>query len=119
MEADDVNLAPQYVMRDNDRKFTAQFDAAIEWSGAKIKRNTPVSPNLRAHVKRFIKSLKYECLYKFIIFGKRHLDYLVTSFVSYYNVRRSHMNASINRLFVKSPLMWGSSKGARRTSSRM
>lgn len=49
MEAEDLNLAPKYVMRDNDTKFTAQFDAAIESSGAKIKRNTPVSPNLRAH----------------------------------------------------------------------
>ena len=57
MEAEDLNMAPQIVMRDNDTKFTAQFDAAIESSGAKIKRNTPVSPNLRAHVERFIQSL--------------------------------------------------------------
>jgi putative transposase len=42
MEAEDLNLAPKYVMRDNDTKFTAQFDATIESSGAKIKRNTPV-----------------------------------------------------------------------------
>jgi len=26
-----------------------------------------------------------------IIFGKRHLDYLVAEFVQYYNTRRSHM----------------------------
>lgn len=45
MEAEDLNLAPQYVMRDNDTNFTAQFDAAIESSGAKIKRNTPGSVN--------------------------------------------------------------------------
>jgi hypothetical protein len=50
------NASPEG-MRDNDTKFTAQFDAAIESSGAKIKRNTPVSPNLRAHVERFIQSL--------------------------------------------------------------
>ncbi len=53
MEAEDLNLAPTHVMRDNDTKFTAQFDAAIESSGAKIKRSTLVSPNLRAHVERF------------------------------------------------------------------
>ena len=34
---------------------------------------------------------KMECLAKFIIFGKRHLDYLVAEFVEYYNTRRSHM----------------------------
>jgi hypothetical protein len=28
---------------------------------------------------------------KFIVFGKRHLDYLVSEFVAYYNNQRSHM----------------------------
>lgn len=32
-----------------------------------------------------------ECLRKFIVFGKRHLDYLVSEFVDYYNYQRSHM----------------------------
>ena len=34
---------------------------------------------------------KLECLNKFIVFGKRHLDYLVSKFASYYNTRRAHM----------------------------
>jgi hypothetical protein len=54
MDAEDMNLAPKMVMWDNDTKFTAQFDAVFENSDAKIKRNTPLSPNLRAHVKRFV-----------------------------------------------------------------
>lgn len=29
MEAEDLNLAPKYVMRNNDTKFTVQFDAAF------------------------------------------------------------------------------------------
>ncbi len=33
----------------------------IESSGAKIKRNMPLSPNLRAHVERFIQTLKVDC----------------------------------------------------------
>lgn len=67
MDAEDMGLAPKIVMRDNDTKFTAQFDQVFETSGATIKRNTPVSPNLRAHVERFIQSLKHECLDKFVI----------------------------------------------------
>ena len=31
-----------------------------------------------------------ECLEKFLMFGKRHLDYLVSSFVDYYNLQRAH-----------------------------
>ena len=90
MEAEDLNLAPQYVMRDNDTKFTAQFDAAIESSGAKIKRNTPVSPNLRAHVERFIQSLKQECLDKFVIVAERHLNYVNREWRLHFNRARPH-----------------------------
>lgn len=40
---------------------------------------------------RFIGTIRWECLDKFIIFGKRHLDYVISSFVSYYNTKRAHM----------------------------
>jgi putative transposase len=90
MEADDLNLMPKYVMRDNDTKFTAQFDAAIESSGAKIKRNTPVSPNLRAHVERFIQSLKQECLDKFVIVAEGHLNHVNREWRLHYNRERPH-----------------------------
>ncbi|MDA1249301.1 MAG: integrase core domain-containing protein [Planctomycetota bacterium] len=40
---------------------------------------------------RFIQTIKLECLGKFIVFGKRHLDYLVTEFTEYYNTARSSM----------------------------
>ena len=33
---------------------------------------------------------KLECLNKFIVFGKRHLDYLLAEFTNYYNEHRSH-----------------------------
>ena len=36
-------------------------------------------------------TLRWECLDKFTIFGKRHLDYLIGEFVSYYKTRRAHM----------------------------
>lgn len=90
MDAEDQDLAPRYVMRDNDTKFTAQFDAVIESSGAKIKRNTPLSPNLRAHVERFIQSLKHECLDKFVIVAERHLNHINREWRLHYNRERPH-----------------------------
>ena len=49
------------------------------------------SPILNGRVERFIQTIKYECLFKFILFGQRHLDHVVSVFVDYYNGRRSHM----------------------------
>ena len=88
--AEDLDLAPDDVMRDNDTKFTKQFDAVIESSDAKIKRNTPLSPNLRAHVERFIQTLKVECLDKFVIVAERHLNYVCREFSVHYNRERPH-----------------------------
>jgi putative transposase len=42
MDAEDLELAPKYVMRDNDTKFTEQFDEVFKSSGVEIKRNTPI-----------------------------------------------------------------------------
>lgn len=71
---DDMGLTPEYVMRDNDAKYTAQYIEVLKSSAAIVKRNTPLSPNLRAHVGRFIQTLKFECLNRFIIVAEKHFD---------------------------------------------
>ncbi len=39
---------------------------------------------------QFIQTIKYECLFRFILFGERHLDSVVSELGHYYNPRRSH-----------------------------
>jgi putative transposase len=77
-------------MRDNDKKFSAQFDQTLKSSGVEVKRNTPRSPNLRAHVERFIQSLKHECLNKFVIVAERHLNHVNREWRLHYNRERPH-----------------------------
>lgn len=90
MDAEDLELPATIVMRDNDVKYSKQFDAVFEDSGTKIKRNTPFSPNLRAHVERFIQSLKFECLDKFVIVAPRHLNYICREWAAHYNREWPH-----------------------------
>jgi putative transposase len=90
MVAEDMGLTPEYVMRDNDAKFSAQFDEVLKSSGAIVKRNTPLSPNLRAHVERFIQTLKFECLNKFVIVAEKHLDHVWRVWSRHYNEERPH-----------------------------
>ena len=49
------------------------------------------SPNLNGRVERFVQSIEYDRLFRFILFGKRQLDYVVSEWVQYYNKKRSHV----------------------------
>lgn len=48
MHAENVHLPPKSVLRDNNAKYTPQYDAAFKSSDAEIVKDTPQSSNLRA-----------------------------------------------------------------------
>ena len=77
-------------MHDRDAKFTKEFVQKLKDNGIRRNALPKASPNLNGRCERFIQTLKLECLAKFIIFGKKHLDYLVAEFVAYYHEKRSH-----------------------------
>lgn len=90
MHTEDVMLIPKYLLRDNDGKYTTQFDEAFESSGAEVVKTTPMSPNLRAHVERFIQTLTFECLDRFVIVSERHLNVINQELQCWYNLERPH-----------------------------
>jgi putative transposase len=81
---------PAIVMHDLDTKFTQEFVDKLKSKGVQHNALPKASPNLNGRCERVIFTLKHECLKKFIIFGKRHLDHLMTEFTTYYNTHRSH-----------------------------
>lgn len=88
--ADDMGLTPMYALRDNDTKYTSQFDEVLESSGAELKRNTPLSPSLRAHVERFIKTLRFECIENFVIVAEWHLNDICRVWCSHHSEEQPH-----------------------------
>ncbi|MEK6259182.1 MAG: integrase core domain-containing protein [Planctomycetota bacterium] len=83
-------MKPTLMLHDRDVKFTAMFTKTLQKHGITANPLPITSPNLNGRCERFIETIKLECLSKFIVFGKRHLDYLVTEFTSYYNRHRAH-----------------------------
>jgi putative transposase len=77
-------------MHDRDAKFSKQFVETLEGCGVRTNALTKASPNLNGRCERFTGTIRWECLDKFIIFGKRHLDHLLSEFVAYYNEHRAH-----------------------------
>ncbi|MFN3159210.1 MAG: integrase core domain-containing protein [Rubinisphaera brasiliensis] len=89
-QTSDREKKPEIVIHDRDVKFTKQFVKTAKAEGMKSNPLPNGSPNLNGRCERFIETIKLECLNKFIVFGKRHLDHLTGEFTEYYNHHRSH-----------------------------
>lgn len=87
---DDASDSPQLLLHDRDTKFTAAFDRMLTDAGHQVIPLMPYSPNLNGHAERWIQSVKRECLDHFIVFGERHLDYLLEEYAQHYNTERPH-----------------------------
>jgi putative transposase len=69
-------LRVEYVTRDRDGNFVADFDAVLRGAGARVIATAPQAPNQNAFVERWGKSLREECLRHFIVFGQQHFYFL-------------------------------------------
>ena len=79
-----------YLIRDGDTKFTQKFDEVFRSEGIKVKKLPFASPNLNAFAERFVQSIKNECMGQFVVFGERHLEYLLREYERHYNTVRPH-----------------------------
>ncbi|MGD9722528.1 MAG: integrase core domain-containing protein, partial [Pirellulales bacterium] len=95
--AEQSQLRCETIIRDRDGKFTADFERVFQKRGVAVKPVGPRAPNLNAFVERWIRSLKYEALNHFIVFGLQHFDHIVREFVDYYHECRPHQGIG-NRL---------------------
>ena len=70
--------------------YGASFDAVFESEGTEVKRVGPRAPNMNAFAKRWVQSLRTECLDHFLIRGEKHLAHLTKEYVEHYNQERPH-----------------------------
>src|SRR6266404_5911636 len=60
----------RYLLHDRDAKFCAAFGDILRSAGIEPLVLPPRSPNLNAHLERWNRSVKEECLSKMILFGE-------------------------------------------------
>lgn len=92
MHFDDQPFTARYLIHDADSKYTAQFRSILAATGVETKGLPPRSPNLNAFAERWVRSLRYECLNHFIVFGENHLRHLVCTYTAWYNEKRPHQS---------------------------
>jgi transposase InsO family protein len=69
----------------------------VKESDVEPVRLPPKSPNLNAHIERFMRSIKEECLERLILFGEESLRNAVSEFIAHYGTERNHQGLQ-NRL---------------------
>lgn len=92
IEAVGLDDAPKYLIRDQDRKFSAYFSRKVASVGLKEVPTAPASPWQNAYAERVIGTIRRECLDHTIVMGERHLRRTVKRYVAYYNGVRTHLS---------------------------
>jgi putative transposase len=87
-EATPFDTHPRFLIRDNDRKYGAEFERAA--SGIEILRTPIRAPKANAVGERFVGSVRRECLDHPIVLNERHLHRVIKEYVAYFNRARPH-----------------------------
>lgn len=90
-------LGSRYLLMDRDAKFTTAFRDTLATAGTESVLLPARSPNLNAHIERFMRSLKEECLDRMIFFGEVSLWRATNEFIEHYHRERNHQGVG-NRL---------------------
>jgi putative transposase len=96
-EFDGFLRAKRYAIMDRDDKFTDAFRRVLREAGVKPVRLPARSPNLNAHLERFVRSIKEECLARMMLFGESMLRRAAREFLAHYHGERNHQGLD-NRL---------------------
>lgn len=95
-QARDAGLAMTHLIHDRDGMYVAPFDQVFKDAQCRVIRTAPQAPNQNAFIERWVKSIKFEMLNSFMVWGQKHFDYLVSSCLSHYNEFRPHQGNGID-----------------------
>ena len=89
-DATPFGQAPRFLIRDNDAKYGASFDAVAAGVSTQVLHTPFGAPKANAHCERFLGSLRRECLDHLIILSEHHLHEQAKVYVAYFNHARPH-----------------------------
>jgi transposase InsO family protein len=82
----------RYLIRDRDSAYGETFIRRGRSMGIRDRPTSARSPWQNGYAERLIGSVRRDCLDHVVVFGERHLRYLLASYQRYYNEARTHLS---------------------------
>jgi putative transposase len=90
-QATPFGRGPQFIIRDRDDKYGAEFDRVARGGGIRVLKTAVQAPLMNATCERFFGNVRRECLDHLLILGERHLLHVLREYaVGYFNDARPH-----------------------------
>ena len=96
MVLEDRIIPVRFLIRDRDTKFTASFDEVFRSEGMRVIKTPVRSPRANAFAERWVRTVRTECLDRFIILGDSHLERVLREYVCHYNRQRPHRGIDLS-----------------------
>jgi putative transposase len=79
-----------HLIRDNDGKYGAAFDAIFASEGIQVVHTPFQAPRANAYAERWVRSVREACLDQVIVLNHGHLAHILREYAHYFNERRPH-----------------------------
>jgi len=96
MDLDDHAQRFRFLIRDRDAKFTAAFDVVFGAARIETVKIPPRAPRANAFAERWVRTVRSECLDWTLIWNRRHLQRVLTSYLEHYNRARPHRGIGLD-----------------------
>ena len=90
MEDSNLFEGKKYLIHDNGPQFKKKFKKILQSEDITTKAIMPYTPNMNAYAERFVRTIREECLNKFVFFNKAQLRRALLQFEEHYNTERPH-----------------------------